>query len=352
MSANRKNSFLPLGIDFVENLMPYAPSVYTVIYICALNMGNGALAENVAKKLNMSVNDVSAAAMYWQDRHILRFSDGKFVFPQNISPSLNKNFEEPQIAEIKKAVSSTEVKKVFVRTKPPQYQPEELRMYKEKNADIRLLFDTAEGILGRLITYNDMSALLSFNQWLGLKIDVILMLVKFCVDRGHKNMRYMESIAIDWCEKGINDVSSAQKRIDFYSRRYKDIMKAMGIIGREPIEKEMGFMKKWTEEYGMPFEVIKIACEKAVTNTGKASFDYANKILSSWNDLGFKTMEDVLKNDKLYADSIERKKQEQQNTGTSAIKPNGFTNYSQRKYDYAKIERLARERLLKSEDKK
>ena len=40
MSANRKNGFLPLGIDFVENLMPYAPSVYTVIYICALNMGN------------------------------------------------------------------------------------------------------------------------------------------------------------------------------------------------------------------------------------------------------------------------------------------------------------------------
>lgn len=55
MSANRKNGFLPLGIDFVENIMPYAPSVYTVIYICALNMGNGALAENVAKKLNMSV---------------------------------------------------------------------------------------------------------------------------------------------------------------------------------------------------------------------------------------------------------------------------------------------------------
>ena len=65
MPANRKNGFLPLGIDFVENLMPYAPSVYTVIYICALNMGNGTLAENVAKKLNMSVNDVSAAAMYW-----------------------------------------------------------------------------------------------------------------------------------------------------------------------------------------------------------------------------------------------------------------------------------------------
>ena len=105
MSANRKNSFLPLGIDFVENLMPYAPSVYTVIYICALNMGNGALAENVAKKLNMSVNDVSAAAMYWQDRHILRFSDGKFMFPQNISPSLNKNFEEPQIVPNRRSTS-------------------------------------------------------------------------------------------------------------------------------------------------------------------------------------------------------------------------------------------------------
>ena len=52
-------------------------------------------------------------------------------------------------------------------------------------------------------------------------------------------------------------------------------------------------MKKWLKSYNFSLEIIKFACERAVLNTGKPSFPYADSILSSWSKNNIKTTDDI-----------------------------------------------------------
>ena len=142
MPEEIKKEYISVDTDFIENLMPFAPAVYTVIYLCALSMGSGAAAENVAKKLNMAVNDVSAAAMYWQDRHVLKFEDNRFLF--NGESNNVHNGDMPLNTE-------KTAKKFVLSSEPPKYEPEEISIYAEQNAAVKSLFEMAQSRLGRLL---------------------------------------------------------------------------------------------------------------------------------------------------------------------------------------------------------
>ena len=75
MNGSFNENFVPVSCDFIENLMPNAPALYTVVYLCALKAGSGVLAEDIARRLNISSVDVLSAAMYWQDRHVLNVTN-------------------------------------------------------------------------------------------------------------------------------------------------------------------------------------------------------------------------------------------------------------------------------------
>lgn len=52
-------------------------------------------------------------------------------------------------------------------------------------------------------------------------------------------------------------------------------------------------MKKWLQEYKLPLDVVKLACERTVMQTGKASFAYADRILENWKKAGVSSVADV-----------------------------------------------------------
>lgn len=331
-----ENKYVELSLDFVNNIMPKAPAVYTVVYICALSFEGQRDIKTVSQMLNISETDVRAAFMYWQDRGLIRING------ENIE-ILKGGVKEVKNTALQSAASK---KKYIVNDEQPHYAPEELDMYADKNADVKALFEMAESKLKRMLTYNDLSAVFSLYHWLGLKMDVIGLLLDFCVERGHRNMRYIERVAVDWCESGINTVEAAKERITAYNGIYRQIMRAMGQNNREPVQKEIDYMKKWSEVYKMPIDIIELACDRTVMGIGKPSFGYADKILLSWHKAGVKTLSDVENMDRLYAES----KKQTQNTPDTPKQSvnrvtNKFTNYSQREYDYSEIERLEIQRL-------
>ena len=129
-------------------------------------------------------------------------------------------------------------------------------------------------------------------------------------------------------------------------------MKTFGQSGRMPAPAEEKYIKKWLTEYHFTMEMILIACEKTILQTGNASFHYANKILKDWHSNNIKTPEDVENSDKNFHAAKQNNKQNkkelppQQNR---AIKQNRFVNYEQRQWDFKELERLERERLEKLE---
>ena len=108
-------------------------------------------------------------------------------------------------------------------------------------------------------------------------------------------------------------------------------------------------MKKWLQEYKLPLDVVKLACERTVMQTGKASFAYADRILENWKKAGVSAVADVQAQDAAFA----AKKAQNTSTAQTAEKPqraqkqNRFINYTQSEWDFAELERLEREQREK-----
>ena len=137
-----------------------------------------------------------------------------------------------------------------------------------------------------------MSLLFSFYDWLGLPMEVIELLLSYCTASGHTGMRYIEKVAIGWAEEGVNTVEKAAEYIELRKTGYRSILQAFG-QNRMPVAAEEAYMKKWLQEYKLPLDVVKLACERTVMQTGKASFAYADRILENWKKAGVSAVADV-----------------------------------------------------------
>ena len=109
----------------------------------------------------------------------------------------------------------------------------------------------------------------------------------------------MNSIAEAWNEKGITTEEQARAESSVHSKTYYAVVKAFGISGRNLNTREEGYLNKWISTYHFSDDLISEACDRALNNTGKVSFAYAEKILNEWNENGIKTMSDVKKKDAL-----------------------------------------------------
>jgi DnaD/phage-associated family protein len=297
-----------ISSEFIEKELPLAPPMYVSVYLMtkALEGANGA---QIAEKLNILESDVIRAWQYWQEREAVK---------------TNATAQVP----------------VFI-TQKPEYSMEELSEYM-KHQDMKTLLQTAQRKLGKPLTQQDISMIFGFYDWLGFSPDLIEVLLSYCVCDGFKGMRYVEKVAIAWAEEGIDSVEKAAQYIEMRKTSFHGIMRAFGQSGRMPVDGEEAYMKKWLREYELPLDVIKMACERTVMQTGKVSFPYADSILKKWKSAGVKNTTDVEALDRAFT----AKKTVQSNepkTTVKAPKQNRFINYTQRQWDFEKLDKLQRE---------
>ena len=190
-----------------------------------------------------------------------------------------------------------------------------------------------------------MSLLFSFYDWLGLPMEVIELLLSYCTASGHTGMRYIEKVAIGWAEEGVNTVEKAAEYIELRKTGYRSILQAFG-QNRMPVAAEEAYMKKWLQEYKLPLDVVKLACERTVMQTGKASFAYADRILENWKKAGVSPLRCSAG---CFAWQCWRRIHDPQTAEKPqrAQKQNRFINYTQSEWDFAELERLEREQREK-----
>lgn len=309
---------IKLSKTFIEQELPAAPPLYVSVYLMTLACG-GTAAE-VAQKLHATETDVLYAWGYWKGKGYLQEA------------------EEKQVQ-----------KPVLLSSQRPEYSPAEL-LQVGKHPDIMRLFQTAQQKLGKMLSQQDMSLLFSFYDWLGLPIEVIELLLSYCVSNGHKGMRYIEKVALGWAEEGIDSADRAVEYIEMRKTGFQSIMKAFG-QNRLPVAAEEAYLKKWLQEYKLPLDVVKIACERTVLQAGKASFAYADKILTNWKAAGVKSAADVEEQDRAFAakkaQNTAAEKPMAQQAAPPKQKQNRFINYTQSEWDFAELERLEREQREK-----
>ncbi len=332
---------------FIDNYMGKANPAFVVVYVYFFRhyqAGNTELSTNgAAEALNLLESDVVNAFKYWEKEGLISVEqtedEGEVDFGIDFLPIVDKTRL--------KLVDGTgqEAKPVFLQERP-QYSAMELEIYKSESKEINSLFYTAEKVMGKYLSFNDLSAIFGLYDWLRLPIDVIILLLSYCADNNHRSIRYIEKVAIDWAENGITTVEKANEYIKRFNVSYREILKAFGNSDRNPTAAEIKYMNKWLTEFEMPLQLILEACDKTILQTSKPRIQYTDKIICDWHAKGVKTLEQVrLLEEQFHKDTKATAEEKTAVVKKPVVKQNKFVNFKQREWDYDQIEQMERKFL-------
>jgi DnaD/phage-associated family protein len=190
-----------------------------------------------------------------------------------------------------------------------------------------------------------MNLLFGFYDWLRLPVDVIGYMLTYCAQNDHRDLRYIEKVALDWAENQIDDMDKALAYAQDFDRDYRGILQAMGLSAGFPSPSQRKYIDKWLKDYQMPVALALEACDRAAVQIGKPTFAYVNKILESWHKKGIDTLEAARAD---AADFAKKKEETAKTAEPKVIKTNKFVNFKQRERDYAQMEKMEREYIARS----
>lgn len=200
--------------------------------------------------------------------------------------------------------------------------------------DIKELLYISQTYLGKTFSPAETNTILYFYDGLGFPVELIEFLIEYCVSNGHKSMRYIEKVALNWSQDNIDSVDAAKAKVATYVNNCYPVLQAFGLQGRNPASSERAFIGKWTDEYGFSMDMILDACNRTINTIHQPSFQYADSILQRWLKSGVKTPADVKTLDAIHDTKTK------ETAATKQTRENSFNSFStQRDYDYAALER-------------
>lgn len=274
---------LPCAVvdQYITDASPEALRV--LLYLCR----HGGEAENGAlcKMLGIGGQALDAALDYWAARGLLTRADAPAV-RESAAQAAALPAQEPKQAKSRAPRPALET--------PAQYTAQDVANRAKQSEEIRFMLDTAPQTLGRLLSPSDCSILLFLYDSAGLPVDVIMMLLEYCVSTGHTNLRYLEKVALSWAEDGIDTHEKAEQRIvqlEAFHSFEGQVRSMLGIAGRALTPTERQHLARWQSEWRTPTELVRAAFDICVKRTGRLSFSYMNTILKDWHEKGYQTPE-------------------------------------------------------------
>lgn len=163
--------------------------------------------------------------------------------------------------------------------------------------------------------------------------DVMYALFKHCSDYKGLSRQYIAKVADNWHNKNIKN-SFDLDRYSMESQKTRDIRgKIMKKLRKQGYltEYEDAYVERWVVEFGFNFEIIELAL-KRTTSAHNPSFEYINKILTTWHEKGYKTKEEIL--------SAEENKAPAEMSKSKPRTAPQKGNFEQRKYTDEDFEKL------------
>ncbi len=173
--------------------------------------------------------------------------------------------------------------------------PERVRELSLRDPEIATLLQETQRFLGRTLDTLESRTLLEIYEYDELPVEVILMIVAYCVPR-MKNRRALVSmtrrIADDWFEQGVVTASEAEahlKQLELREQREGQVAEILALEDPSFSKSQKMHIARWYEEYGYGPEMIR----EAYLLKGNNSIAYINKILQGWYNNGVKTVRDA-----------------------------------------------------------
>lgn len=348
---NQQNiDYTLIANSFIDGFLADANDAQIKVYLYLLRHMNNSDKCNIsamADFFNYSEKDVIRALCYWERKKVLQLTynarnelcgiilcsleSQKTPLPENSSATpttavskTSKASESPLV----KTVAYMSNTSTFVK---PEYTLDQLAEFKSRESTSELMF-IAESYLGKTLSAGDVRSILFISDELHFSFDLIDYLLQYCIDRGKRDFRYIEKVAISWAQAHISTPEQAQNQTMKYDKDTYTVMNALG-KNNQPTPKEAEYIKRWYQIYGFTSDVILEACERTVMATDKHRFEYADKILSSWKSFGVHHKADIAKVDAAFATGKKKA-----TTGTASPR-NRFNQFEQHDYDFDALEK-------------
>ena len=374
--------------EFIDTYMAAANGEYVKVYLYVLrHQGEDITIELIADALNHTESDVRRALSYWKKAGVLTASEqgqpvqGEPVRPESGGHTFTRGQDGGQAAvpdlrvepfqretgtagraEVRGMTGMREPAVVqepaVVRERTettgqedgciPVYSTEQVNRLAQDEEFSQLLY-IAQKYMNKVFTPRDCQVFAYLYEGLSMSSELLEYLVEYCVQNGHISVRYMETVAMSWNEKGIRTALEAKDYSASYNRDSFAVMKAFGINNRKPAAPEQKLMDKWFRDYGFSREVVLEACSRTITAIHNPSFQYADKILSDWQKAGVRGLADIKDLDakrtaarEESGESREKRLQKydsgvssaRQGSGARKNSSNQFHNFKQRDTDY------------------
>jgi len=242
----------------------------------------------MCKALKITKDDATDYLQYWVENGILSGNNNTYSESQNeeAMPKVPKAKEPSPVVN----TQSTD------ETVPSKPSSAEILTRLEESPEIGHLFNEAQMKLGKTIGYDGQCTLLLIHDHYGLPTEVIFMMIDYCVSVGKTNYSYIHTVGKDWGLREIDTIDKAAEQIEALRNTqtlWTEFSKSVGITNTRPTPKQMDIVRRWSEEFKYKADIIILAYEAMVENTGKFNLNYMNKVLANWYQKGYRTPEDI-----------------------------------------------------------
>ena len=244
--------------------------------------------DDISDALGMQNADVKDCMQYWCEMGVMLKGETSKQVEVTVKES-----------EDKKEQSTNKV----VVLKPEKPDSKHVAEMVLNDKDVAYMMNFAEGVFGRLLSNNDRSTLLFIHEYYAMPIGVMVMMLEYLSGAGKCNTKYIEQLAADWWNKGITTFEKAEQQIQYMTENEGYVNKLLSVVGqsgRPATKAEINAAVLWFGEWKLSEEMIKEAYEKSVMNTGKYTFAYMKKIVTSWHEKGINTLEKAKKEEQNY----------------------------------------------------
>lgn len=266
----------------VDRHIKFAKAEHIRILLYLLkNMSEDLTEAYIASELSTTEYEVREAMLYWADAGIL--------MPKN---PVGSNIESAP-------------KAVVQNVKPTRSDVAKRGLEDPK---IQFLLSQAQIKFGRNLKNNEASTLVWLYDDQGLDVSLILLIIQYAATKNKLNIRFVESTAVDWVNRGIDNITDADaelKRLSLGEQCWKTVSAAFGLEKRKPSKNETEKSLLWVDEWKLSKEMLSAAYDACIDAKSKFSFPYVSSILENWHKKGYEKPEDI------------EKKTEQKKTGAA-----------------------------------
>lgn len=286
INPEKWNKIFAVPTDVVDKHIKLAGSAQLKVLLWALRVGADDFdIDAMSKATGIAKADALDAMQFWVETGIM-IKDGEAV-------TVKKENETPKSKVQTIAPSVVELENKSVIDKPTTV---DVARRGQESPELRFLWNIAQDKLGKTLSFNDQRTLLWMHDHLGLPVEIILMIIEYCVSMDKRGIGYIEKVGISWAQEEIFTLELAESKLSDMKNRgniWHKLREQFGIQNPHPTAKQGEFLDRWTKDFGFKLDVIEFAFEECLNRTAKINFSYINKVLENWHSKDLRSIDDI-----------------------------------------------------------